>query len=150
MATTVRTAIIFASVPRGLPATAAALNEASISVGSRIGIVLVTAIVAQVALASYTASISGLPAAEAEAAIAAFRDVLIAVGTPSFSQVSAAVSAIDAQPYMDAYASGVRAALAMGGVLSIVGGAIAWVSLGRRDPLATVYEHRDEREATAG
>ena len=41
-----RTAIIFASVPRGLPATAAALNEASLAVGNRIGIVLVTAIVA--------------------------------------------------------------------------------------------------------
>jgi hypothetical protein len=38
IATTVRTAIIFASVPRGLPATAAALNEASISVGARVGI----------------------------------------------------------------------------------------------------------------
>ena len=37
IATTVRTAIIFASVPRGLPATAAALNEASIAVGNRIG-----------------------------------------------------------------------------------------------------------------
>ena len=33
IATTVRTAIIFASVPRGLPATAAAMNEASIQVG---------------------------------------------------------------------------------------------------------------------
>ena len=53
--TTVRTAIIFASVPRGLPATAAALNEASIAVGNRIGIVLVTAIVAGVALATYDA-----------------------------------------------------------------------------------------------
>ena len=47
IATTVRTAIIFASVPSGLPATAAALNEASISVGSRIGVVIVTALVAQ-------------------------------------------------------------------------------------------------------
>ena len=34
IATTVRTAIIFASVPRGLPATAAALNEASVALGS--------------------------------------------------------------------------------------------------------------------
>ena len=150
VATTVRTAVIFASVPRGLPATAAALNEASISVGARIGIVLVTAIVAEVALASYTTSVAGLPAADAEAAIAAFRDVLVAVGTPSFSQVSAAVEAINAQPYADAYAAGVRAALAMGGLTAVVGGAIAWVSLGRRDPLATVYEHRDEREAHAG
>ena len=42
IATTVRTAIIFASVPRGLPATAAALNESSIAVGTRVGIVFVT------------------------------------------------------------------------------------------------------------
>jgi DHA2 family methylenomycin A resistance protein-like MFS transporter len=149
VATTVRTAIIFASVPRGLPATAAALNEASISVGARIGIVLVTAIVAQVALSSYTASVAGLPAAEAGQAIAAFRDILIAVGTPSFSQVSSAVEAVNVQPYMEAYASGVRAALAVGGVTAVVGGFVAWLALGRRDPLGTVYEHRDEREAAA-
>jgi hypothetical protein len=50
VATTVRTAIIFASVPDGLPATAAALNESSVAVGSRIGTVVFTALVAQVAL----------------------------------------------------------------------------------------------------
>ena len=92
VATTVRTAIIFASVPRGMPATAAALNESSIAVGARIGIVVVTAVVAQVALATYTASVAGLPAAEAQQAIDAFRDVLAVVGTPSFSQVASAVS----------------------------------------------------------
>ncbi len=150
VATTVRTAVIFASVPRGLPATAAALNEASISVGARIGIVLVTAIVAQVALAAYTSSVAGLSPAEAGQAIAAFRDVLVAVGTPSFSQVASAVEAVNAQPYKEAYTAGVRAALAMGGIAAVIGGTIAWVALGRRDPLATVYEHRDEREGAAG
>jgi len=149
VATTVRTAIIFASVPRGMPATAAALNEASISVGARIGIVLVTAIVAQVALATYTASVAGLPAAEAQQAIGAFQDILAVVGTPSFSQVAAAVEAANVQPYKDAYAAGVQAALALGGLTAVVGGLIAWVALGRHDPLATVYEHRDEREAVA-
>jgi MFS family permease len=150
LATTVRTAIIFASVPRGLPATAAALNEASISVGARIGIVLVTAIVANVALAAYTTSVAGLSTAEADQAIAAFRDVLVAVGTPSFSQVSSAVGSVDAPSYIEAYASGVRVALALGGVVSVIGGLVAWVALGRRDPLATVYEHRDERVAAPG
>jgi MFS family permease len=150
LATTVRTAIIFASVPRGLPATAAALNEASISVGTRIGIVLVTAIVANVALAAYTSSVAGLPAADAQEAIAAFRDVLVAVGTPSFSQISSVVEAVNAQPYMAAYAAGVQAALALGGVVSVIGGLVAWVALGRRDPLATVYEHRDERAVAPG
>ena len=149
VATTVRTAIIFASVPRGMPATAAALNESSISVGTRIGIVLVTAIVAEVALATYTSAVAGLPATEAQQAIDAFRDVLAVVGTPSFSQVASAVSAADAQPYIAAYASGVRAALALGGLTAVIGGLVAWVALGRHDPLATVWEHRDEREAVA-
>jgi hypothetical protein len=149
VATTVPTAIIFAGVPRGMPATAAALNEASIGVGARIRIVLVTAVVAQVALATHTATVAGLPAADAQQAIDAFRDVLAVVGTPSFSQVASAVSAADAPPYIDAYASGVLAALAPGGLTAVVGGLIAWVALGRHDPLATFYEHRDEREAVA-
>ncbi len=147
VATTVRTAIIFASVPRGMPATAAALNEASIGVGARIGIVLVTAIVAEVALATYTATVAGLPASEAQQAIDAFRDVLAVVGTPSFSQVASAVDPASVAPYIDAYASGVRAALALGGLVAVIGGLVAWVALGRRDPLATVWELRDEREA---
>ncbi len=60
IATTVRTAVIFASVPRGLPATAAALNEASIQVGTRVGIVLVSAIVAERAMAALEPSLAGL------------------------------------------------------------------------------------------
>jgi len=133
-----------------MPATAAALNEASIGVGARIGIVLVTAIVAEVALATYTATVAGLPAAEAQQAIDAFRDVLAVVGTPSFSQVAAAVEAANVQPYKEAYAAGVQAALALGGLTAVIGGLVAWVALGRRDPLATVWELRDERTAVAG
>ena len=58
IATTVRTAIIFASVPRGLPATAAALNEASVSLGSRAALVVVTVIVTALALDTYAASLA--------------------------------------------------------------------------------------------
>jgi hypothetical protein len=149
IATTVRTAIIFASVPRGLPATAAALNESSISVGMRMGIVLVTTIVAETALATFSASVVGLPADEAQRAVAAFHDVLVAVGTPSFSQVASAVDAADVRPYVDAYLSGLRTAFGLGGLVAVIGGAVAWLALGRRDPLATVWEHRDDREAVA-
>ena len=46
--TTIRTALIFASVPRSLPATAAALNQTSIIIGSQLGITVVTAVVARV------------------------------------------------------------------------------------------------------
>jgi DHA2 family multidrug resistance protein-like MFS transporter len=150
VATTVRTAVIFASVPRGLPATAAALNETSISVGSRIGIVFVTAIVAQTALDAYTASVAGLPAADAQRAIAAFRDALVAVGTPAFNQVISTLSAADIRPYVEAYAAGVHAALAFCGIVAVLGGTIAWALLGQRDALATVYDHSEERASATG
>jgi MFS family permease len=145
IATTVRTAIIFASVPRGLPATAAAINEASIAVGSRVGVVVVTAVVASVALSTYTDSVAGQ--AGGAAAIEAFRDVLTAIGTPAFNQVVGAITPGDVAPYLDAYAAGIRTAFVFGGVIAIVGGLVAWLTLGPRDPLVTVYEHRDERAA---
>ena len=55
--------------------------------------------------------------------------------------------------YVDAYVAGVRTALFLGGAAAVLGGIVAWLGLGRRDPLATrgtdamasVYEHRDER-----
>ena len=147
VATTVRTAIIFASVPRGLPATAAALNESSLAAGNRVGVVMVTAIVAQVALATFTASVASLPVDQAQQATAAFQDILTVVGTPSFNDVATAIDPASVRPYVDAYSAGVRAAFALGGVIALVGGAVAWIGLGRQDPLSSVWEHRDEREA---
>ena len=149
VATTVRTAIIFASVPKGLPATAAALNEASLSVGARIGIVLVTSVVTEVALATYTASVAGLPAADAAQAIAKFRDILVAIGTPNFSEVASAVGAVDVRPYVEAYAAGLRTVFLLSGAVAIIGGVAALLAIGRRDPLTTVYDHHDERVPVA-
>ena len=145
VATTVRTAIIFASVPRGLPATAAALNEASISVGTRVGTTVVTAVVAETAIRAYEASVAGQ--AGQASSIEAFRNVLAAVGTPAFHQIAGAIARSDIAPYADAYTAGIRVSLLFGGLVSIVGGAFAWVALGPGDPLVTVYEHRDERTA---
>ena len=145
VATTVRTAIIFASLPDGLPASAAALNESSISVGRRIGIVLVSAIVAHVAIESYSASVAGLPPADAAAAIAAFRAVLVAVGTPSFAQVATTVASADIKPYLDAYAAGLNTAFLLCGLVGVAGGAIALLAFGRADPLRTRWEYQGER-----
>ena len=153
--TTVRTAIIFASVPRGLPATAAALNEASLAVGTRIGIVMVTAIVATVALSTYDAGVRSLAPVAAAEARQHFADVLYAVGTPSFPALARAIQPDLVVDYVDAYVAGVRTALFLGGLAAVLGGVVAWLGLGRRDPLATrgsdpmasVYEHRDERVA---
>lgn len=153
IATTVRTAIIFASVPRGMPATAAALNEASIAVGNRVGIVLVTAIVAQTAMSALEPSLAGLAPDAAAAARAEFTDLLTAIGTPSFATLAHAVQPADVAGYVEAYVSGIRLALALGGAAAVLGGLIAWVGLGRSDPLAVrgadpmaqVYAHRDEK-----
>lgn len=149
IATTVRTAIIFASVPEGLPATAAALNESSMTVGSRIGIVIVSAVVAQVAIAHYTDSVAGLPAAQAAAAIDAFRNVLVSVGTPSFAAAVATVGAADLQPYLDAYTAGLDFAFVVCGIVGVIGGAIALLAFGGEDPLKTVWEFHDERPSPA-
>ena len=150
VATTVRTAIIFASIPDGLPASAAALNESSISVGRRIGVVLVSAIVAQVSMATYSASVAALPPADAAAAIAAFRSVLVAVGTPSFAQVATTVASADIRPYLDAYAAGLNAAFLLCGLVGVVGGAIALLVFGRADPLRTRWEYQGERASARG
>jgi hypothetical protein len=148
IATTVRTAIIFAAVPRGLPATAAALNEASIEVGTRAGIVVITAVLAEVAIRVYASSITGSPA-QVEAAVAPFREVLVALGTPSFAQVARAIRPEDLLQYRAAYLAGIQVAMLGAGVISLAASFVAWATLGRRDPLQTVYEHREERVAAA-
>ena len=147
IATTVRTAIIFASVPRGLPATAAALNEASISVGMRAGIVLTSAIVATTAMATLDQSLVGVAPDVAAATRATFQDVLAVIGLPSYSSVAHAVKPEDVTLFVDAYLAGIRASLVLGGAAAILAGAAAWLLLGRRDPLVTMWEHRDERGA---
>jgi hypothetical protein len=115
-------------------------------VGNRIGIVLVSAIVGQVALSAYGASVAGLPPADAASALEGFRSLLIALGTPSFKQIVASLGPVDAQPYRDAYLVGLDAAFLTCGLVAIVGGVIALLALGRQDPLQTMWEYRDERE----
>ena len=144
IATTVRTAIIFAAVPRGLPATAAALNEASLEVGTRAGIVIVTALLAQVSVVAYAASLTGTPA-EVEAAVEPFRQLLVALGTPAYQGLAGAIAPADLAQYRDAYLTGVQAAMLGAGVVALAGAGLAWATLGRRNPLQTVYEHREER-----
>ncbi|MGZ6297425.1 MAG: hypothetical protein ACXWPV_09905, partial [Candidatus Limnocylindrales bacterium] len=146
IATTVRTAIIFASVPRGLPATAAALNEASLAVGARIGIVLTSAIVARTALASYAAALGGQSQQLIDQAVAQFRELLTAIENIPFAEIASAVHPGDVSPYLDAYDTGAQLTLVFGAVVAIIAGIVAWLLLGRHDPLATVWELKDERE----
>jgi MFS family permease len=143
--TTVRTAIIFASVSRGLPGTAAALNEASILVGSRIGLAALTALITQRALDLYAASLPAQDPATRDHAIAAFRDVLVAAGSPVIGQVLAAIDRADLAAYGAAFVEASRQSLIGTGLVALVAAPIAWLLLGPRDPLATVWDHAEER-----
>jgi MFS family permease len=146
IATTVRTAIIFASVPRGLPATAAALNEASVALGTRAGIVIATLAIATISTERYSASLVGQDQATVDAAVGGFRDVLVAIGTPGFASLVDGMDRENLIVYAGAYTDAVRIMLAGTGILTLVAALATWFLVGRRDPLTTVWEHRDERD----
>jgi MFS family permease len=145
IATTVRTAIIFASVPRGLPATAAALNEASVAMGTRAGLVVGTLLIATMAVTNLTASMAGQPPATIDAAVAVLRDLLVAIGTPGYGALVEGVAQPERLEFATAYTDAVRTFLGVTGIVTLVAAAITWLLVGRRDPLTTVWEHRDER-----
>jgi len=147
IATTVRTAIIFASVPRGLPATAAAMNEASVALGSRAALVVVTVLVTTLALDSYAASLVGRAPGEIVAAVDTFRTLLSAINMPTYGVLVGGVEPGDAAAYAAAYTDAVRTVMFSTGILTLVAAPIAWLAIGRRDPLLTVWQHQDEREA---
>ena len=149
VATTVRTAIIFASVPRGLPATAAALNQASLQVGGSIGLVVVTVVVTRFAIDAYSNALAGLDPAQREAAVAAFGDVLNAIGTPAMGQIALTISQADIAAYSSAFTDGLRYSLGLTGLIALIAAPIAWAALGPRDPLGTVFDHADERAEVA-
>lgn len=91
IATTVRTAIIFASVPRDLPASAAALNEASIGMGSRVGVIVAVVVTTQTALDTYRASLAGQAADAIEAQVSALQELLALVGMQPTTQLVASI-----------------------------------------------------------
>ena len=153
VATTVRTAIIFSSVSRAAcPATAAALNEASIEVGTRAGIVVVTAVIAQVAVDVFTRiARRASRRARSTRPWPPFRDVLIALGTPVVH------ASRRRRPARRARAVPGRVLRRRPGRAAGRRGGRAWPappSPGSRwadaNPLQTVYEHRDERVPAVG
>jgi hypothetical protein len=154
LATTVRTAIVFASTPRGLPGSAAAINEASVSLGSRIGIVVATAVLAPVAIESARAIAEARRPEQAAELVEEFRVALLSLGTPRFKEILEAVS-LDALPaksaaYAVAYTDGVVVALLASGVVGVAGALLAWLLIGRRDPIQTVFDMQEERERNDG
>jgi hypothetical protein len=148
LATTVRTAIVFASTPRGLPSSAAAINEASVGLGSRIGIVVATGAVTMAAMRSAEAMVIGRT--NATQLVSEFETALVSLGTPRFKQLLEA-SYQDPEPlrraaYSVAYLDGVTWALVISGIVGIGGALLAFALMGRRDPIKAVFDMQDERE----
>ena len=85
--TTVRTAIVFASTPRGLSASAAAINEASVGLGSRIGIVAATSGPRRGRARVGPSDGRGPAGREAKALVEEFELALVSLGTPRFKEV---------------------------------------------------------------
>ena len=101
VSTAVRTAVIFASTPRRLAGTAAALNEASLGVGTRLGVMVVVVL-----------------------------------------QAGILKNATEPLEWM-------RVALMAGGIVGVIGGVVVLVLLGGLDPVRTMWDLRDEREAAS-
>ena len=145
ISTTVRTALIFAATPRGLPATAAGYNEASVALGARVGIVASTIYVASVASNSLNTLLAGRP--DADARLAEFQTLVQNLGLPEFRAAVADIATADRVLYATAYLDGVWTAILASGVIAIIGAVVAWLLVGPGDPLATVFDMQDERAA---
>jgi MFS family permease len=145
VATTVRTAIIYASVPKGLPASAAALNEASIGMGGRVGVVVAVMVTTEGTIQAYRAGLEGLPPGVAETMLTGLRTVLGDFGLRSTAELTAGLDQATVAAYAAAVVEGMRFAMVIPGVVAIVTGLIAFVAMGSRDPVRSVWELADER-----
>ncbi|MFN8622817.1 MAG: MFS transporter [Chloroflexota bacterium] len=150
IATTVRTAIIFASVPSDLPASAAALNEASIGMGARVGVVVAVVVTTSMALDTFKNTLAGLAPPLVDARMADFRRILGELSLRSTQELTAGLDVLTIRSYQEAVVEGMRVAWLVPGVVAILTGIIAYVLMGPRDPVRSVWELADEREAPDG
>ena len=135
-------------MPRHLPATAAALNQTSITVGTELGLVIVTSVVARVAIDTFGRSIATAVApADQAAAMAKFTDLLNAIGTSSFGTLVGDASQKGLEAAGSAYAAGVSASMAIAGATALFGAVVCWFGIGQRARLIAVYEHADQPES---
>jgi MFS family permease len=145
IATSVRTAVIFASVPHQLPASAAALNEASVGLGSRIGITTGTLVFTQSTLGAYAGTLAAMPNEIADRLLTTLREILTVIGLPSFGPLIGQLDPSTFAEYAEAAIQGLRASQAIPGLVAIVAAVISYFALGRQDPVRTVWELADER-----
>jgi MFS family permease len=143
--TTVRTAIIFASVPRRLPASAAALNEASVGIGSLVGVVVALVVTVQTALDSYRAQLADLRPVAIDPLVATARDLINAYGLRPLEALLANIDSATLEQYRRAIVDAMHVAETIPGMIAIAAGVIGFVAMGSRDPVRSVWELADER-----
>ena len=142
--TSIRTAVIFASVPRRLPSTAASLNQVSILVGSQLGILVLTTVVGRAALSEFRASVETTNPTAAEAVVSTFETLLRAIETPEFAPIVATLSPELIERYGAAFASGIASGLLAAGLLALAGAVVTWFGMSLDDPLMLRWDYRDE------
>jgi DHA2 family multidrug resistance protein-like MFS transporter len=147
IATTVRTAVIFASMPSALPASAAAFNEASLGLGSRLGVVVATVVMSQTALDAYRDSLVNLPVPTVDSLVAPFRDLITVIGLPELNEIVTGVNDATMAAYHSALIAGWRMGELIPGIVALVAAAVVFVAMGRHDPVRSVWDLSDEREA---
>jgi len=147
VATTVRTAVIFASMPSRLPSLAAGINSASLGVGSRIGVVIATVVLSRVALDFYATHLVNVDPTTAAAAVAEFRALLTVIGLPGYTSLISGLDAPTFSAYGAAAVEGLRLVEAISGVVAISGGVFVYFAMGPRSPLVTVFDMAEERES---
>ncbi len=144
--TSVRTAVIFASTPSRLPSTAAALNQASLTVGGQAGVAGVTALVSAAAIASFAAAqpVGGPAAVDGVPELPA-GDRHGSSSGRSLSRLDPSATAL----YGHAFAAGVQYAVFIAGIAALIGAAIVWFAMPRSQPVESIWDTRDERQASA-
>jgi MFS family permease len=147
--TTIRTGVVFASVPRRLPATAAALNQVSIIIGSQLGIVLMSSIVVRAALSTFRDSVATMPPGAAAVAVDQFEQFLRAIGTSEFAPLLADLDPATIASYGPVYASAVSFGLVVVGLVGLAGAVVCWFGVGPGGPLISRWEYREERLSRA-
>jgi MFS transporter, DHA2 family, methylenomycin A resistance protein len=143
--TAIRAMLIFASIPRRLPALAAGLNQTSIVMGSQLGILIASSIVGVTTLAAFEASASRLQPAELQASLAQLSELMQAIGTTYFAPLVTEVAEALRVEYRAAFGAGIIAAFLASGTLSLIGAVISFLGIPRAEPLVLRWHYREER-----
>ena len=142
--TCVRTAVIFASTPRRLPATAAALNQTSLVVGAQMGVAGVRR--SSAPRRSHRSRRHCRLARTQQGDRGISQRSCWQSGHPSSARSSADLSAATSAQYGAAFAAGVQSAMTFVGIASLVAAGICWLAMSGPDPVNSIWELREERE----